>query len=135
MALCLGKLRLLLRGGVFLVALLPFRGWHAVDNFAGLTLIQNDPPFARCFPIPIAQAVTAEAGEIYHVDVLDVGARTKMRDQAPESSGFQFGAGFLVHERFLRAWFLGPRKVNGRRTHHINSVTQNGLQTSSPKRN
>jgi len=34
---------------------------------------------------PVGQAVAAEAGQIHQIDVLDVGARPQMLDQAPES--------------------------------------------------
>ena len=57
-----------------------------------------------------AQAVTAEAGQVHHVDVLHVGARAQMRHQAPESGSFQFGAGFLVHGRSFRGVECVPKR-------------------------
>src|SRR5262249_45715877 len=72
LALRLGKLRLLFGRGLFLIALLPFRRRHPVDDFARFVLFQRDALFCGGFPIPIAQTVTAEAGEVHHVDVLHV---------------------------------------------------------------
>src|SRR5579871_5664278 len=99
---CLRKLRLLFRRGVPLIALFPFRRRHAVDDFARLVLFQDDAFFGRGFAIPIAQAVTAEAGKVHHIDVLNIGARAQMGNQVPERGGFQFGAGFLIHGRSFR---------------------------------
>ncbi len=46
--------------------------------------------------IPVRQAVAAEAGEIHQVDVLHVGARAQMVDEAPEHGGLEFGPGGIV---------------------------------------
>src|SRR5262249_50917615 len=46
---------------------------------------------------PVREAIAAEAGQIHHVDVLHVGARAKMLDQATIHSGLKLNPGLFVH--------------------------------------
>src|ERR1700685_3914933 len=67
----------LLRGGeggfllgarLFLVALLPFRRSHAVDDLPRLVLFERDALLRRRLAVPVAQAVAAEAGQVHQID-------------------------------------------------------------------
>src|SRR6266550_2123600 len=51
---------------------------------------------------PIGQAIAAEAREIHQVDILDVGPRSEVLDQAPEGRGFEFRSGLFIdgHGRY-----------------------------------
>src|SRR5262249_751135 len=80
-----------------LVFRLPLLERHAVDRLAALVLGEWHALGVGRVLHPVREAVAAEAGEIHHVDVLHVGARAQMLEQAPERSSFELGAGLIVH--------------------------------------
>src|SRR5262245_15352902 len=92
----LGERRLLLGRGILLVLLPPFVIGHAVDSGTALVLAQGQAPGVGRLLHPVGQAVAAEPGEIHQIDVLHVGARAQVLDQAPEYGGFELGAGLVV---------------------------------------
>src|ERR1700754_64732 len=57
---------------------------HAIDRLAALVPAERHALGVGFLFHPVRQAVAAEARQIHQVDVLDVGARTQMFDQAPE---------------------------------------------------
>jgi hypothetical protein len=75
---------------------------HAVDGLAALVLAERDAFGVGRVLEPVGEAIAAEAGEIHQVDVLDVGPRLEMLDQAPEGGGLELCSGFVVdcHDRF-----------------------------------
>src|SRR4029077_9232667 len=90
--------RRLLRGRGFLLVLrLPLLVRHAVDRRAARLLGKRHALFVGGVLPPVRQAVAAEAREIHQVDVLHVGARAQVLDQAAEHGGLELGLGFVVH--------------------------------------
>src|SRR3954447_10169879 len=87
----------LLRGRFFLLVLrLPLLIGHAVDLLAALVLSERNALSVGRFLHPVAEAIAAEAREIHQVDVLHLGARAQMLDEAAEHRGVEFGLGFFV---------------------------------------
>src|SRR5262245_38425349 len=105
-----GERRLLLGRGILLVLLPPFVIGHAVDSGTALILAQGQAPGVGRLLHPVGQAVAAEAGEIHQIDVLHVGARARVLDQAPEYGGFELGAGLVVEIHGKNP----PRRLPGR---------------------
>src|SRR4029077_17994579 len=69
---------------------------HPIDRLAAFVLADADALSVGLFRHPVRQAVAAEAGQIYQIDVLDVGAGAQMVDKAPENGSFKFRSGFVV---------------------------------------
>src|SRR5262245_61395491 len=86
----------LLRRGRALVLRLPGLVGHAVDRLAALVLAERYPLRVSGVLEPIGEAIAAEAGEIHQIDVLDVGPRLQMLDQAPEGRRLELCSGFVV---------------------------------------
>lgn len=74
--------------GLRLIARPPFVVRHAIDMLTRLCLADRDAFFRRAFLHPARQAISAEARQIHHVDVLHVSARTQMLDQLAEGRRF-----------------------------------------------
>src|SRR6185312_8015753 len=87
---------------------LPFLVRHAVNDLAAFVLAHAEAFGVGCVLHPVRQAIAAEARQIHHIDVLHVGARAQMLDQAPEHGRFKLGARLVVHRRRP----LGPCPVN-----------------------
>src|SRR5262245_27263386 len=85
---------------LFLILRLPFLERHAVHGLAALVLRHCHALGVGGILHPVRQAVAAEAGEVHQVDVLHVGARAQMLEQAPERGGFELRAGLVVHGVF-----------------------------------
>ena len=94
--------RELLGGGRALIFRLPGLVGHAVDRLAALVLAHGDTLCIRRILEPVGQAVTAEAGEVHQIEVLDIGPPAQMFDKTPESGGFKFRSGFVIdgHVRY-----------------------------------
>src|SRR3954452_24449604 len=100
----------LLRGRGFLLVLrLPLLIGHAVDLLTALVLSERNTLVVGGFLHPVAEAIAAQAREIHQVDVLHLGARTQMLDEAAEHRGVEFGLGFFVesHEAILYYFHWG----------------------------
>src|ERR1700684_811743 len=69
-----GRLGLLLRCRLFLVFRLPFLIGHAVDDLARLGIGQLHALLFGRLAVPARQAITAETGQIHHVDMLHIGS-------------------------------------------------------------
>src|SRR6478672_7798012 len=88
--------RELLGTGLALKSRLPGLIRHAVDGLAAFVLAHPGAPRVGLLLEPVGQAVAAEARKIHEIDVLHIGARAQMFDQAPENGGFEFCSGFVV---------------------------------------
>jgi urease beta subunit len=51
----------------------------AVDRFQCVVVVHREAHVARPLEVPLAEAVSAEPGEIHEVDVLHVGAFAQVR--------------------------------------------------------
>src|SRR5262249_21880391 len=84
-------------GGLCLVVVGPLGIRHPVDGVGAFVLGDADALRVGRFFHPVREAIAAEAGKIHHVDILHVGARTKVLDQAAVNSSLKLGPGLFVH--------------------------------------
>ena len=90
-----------LPGGNDFAGQVVFRTVRPQDDFAGGILFHCDAFFGGGFPIPIAQAIAAEAREIHKIDVLHIRPVAQMLREAPEGGGFEFSLCLLVHAHVI----------------------------------
>jgi hypothetical protein len=100
------------------MARLPLRVGHSVNRFPRVRVAEFDPSFLGGGAIPLRQAVSAETGEIHHVDILHVRALTKVLNQTAKRGRLDLELSSFVHVSAQRtspqrSW-LGP--FRGRET-------------------
>src|ERR1700719_475046 len=95
----------LIRARFTLVFRLPLVVRHAVDELPALVLGHGNALGVGRLLHPVREAVAAEAGKVHQVDVLHLGTRSQMLDEAPEYGGFEVGARRIVglHDQVLLA--------------------------------
>src|SRR5690349_6494735 len=89
-AILLERLELLWRR-VRLMARLPLRVGHAINDLASLALFERQAAGPGGVLVPVRQAIPAEPGKVHEVDVLHVGPFPKMFDEPPECRRLEFG--------------------------------------------
>src|SRR6516225_8152318 len=98
---CFFERSLLFGRGVLLVFGAPFVIGHAVDDLAALLLGHRDSLGVGGIFHPVGEAVAAKTGQIHQIDVLHVGARAQVLDQAAVDGGFEFRTGILIDSHNL----------------------------------
>src|SRR6516162_548881 len=98
-----GESGLLLRARFLLIFRPPFVVRHAIDDLPRVRVRQRDAALLSLLAIPPRQAISAKAGQVHQIDVLDIGPLAEMLDEAPECRGLEFSAGLVVHRNLLLA--------------------------------
>ena len=77
---------------------LPLAVRHTVYRFTRGLVAHIETPFRCRGAIPFGQAISAKAGQIHDIDILNIGSFAEVRDEATKYRGLQLDFTGLVHD-------------------------------------
>ena len=79
----------------------PVRVGLAIDYFPRLFIIHVNSFILCRRPVPLTQAISAEACKVHQINVLHIFVLIQMLHQSPECGSLKLGFGYWVHAELL----------------------------------